>query len=326
MKRMVSFLLVCLLAVGMVLQANDVVVEKNYNRYYMLERELARLDEHYDVQIYGSCHAYTSFDSAYLSETWGLSAYNMANPSEIIPITYLRMLERFKTDTPKVALVETWGINLYETYIETDLILENYLPSNAERLPLSAEKLEVIADFDSLDPLEDNFALAKYKSRLQSFSLTDADYNYSYDLLDALCNTNEEMAYIYREMENRFAHRGYKDLPSVAIPDYPQQQGVISPEEMLEIEPVILKYIDKIIRLCEEYGVELIFYRAPYRSTANELRKSNYLEAYLAERNVPFFDLEKALDFDCATDFNDYEHLSQAGAAKATAFLCDKIS
>lgn len=326
MKRMISFLIVCLLALGIIAQANDVVVDKSYNRYYMLKQELDRLDEDYDVQIYGSCHAYTSFDPAYLSQTRGLSAYNMANPSEIIPVTYLQMLEQFKDHAPQTVLVDIWGINPYETYIDTETILTSYLPSNIEQLPPSAEKQAVIQAFEGLDALGENFALAKYKSRLQSFSLTDADYNYSYGLLEALCNTNADMAYIYQEMENRFSHRGYKTLSSVALPDYPAQQATIAPGETLEIEPVILKYIDKIIALCDDYDVELIFYRAPYRSTANELRKANYLADYLAERSVPFFDLEKELTWDYTTDFNDYEHLSQAGATKATAFLCEKIS
>ena len=326
MKRMISFLIVCLLALGMIHQANDVAVNKTHNRYYMLKQELARLDEDYDVQIYGSCHAYTSLDPTYLSKTRGLSAYNMANPSEIIPVTYLQMLEQFKDHAPQTVLVEIWGINPYETYIDTETILTSYLPSNIEQLPPSAEKQAVIREFENLDALGENFALAKYKSRLQSFSLTDVDYNYSYELLDALCNTNEDMAYIYREMESRFSGSGYRTLDSTALPDYPAQQATIAPGETLEIEPVILTYIDKIIALCDDYDVELIFYRAPYRSTANELRKANYLADYLAERSVPFFDLEKELTWDYTTDFNDYEHLSQAGATKATAFLCEKIS
>lgn len=103
--------------------------------------------------------------------------------------------------------------------------------------------------------------------------------------------------------------------------DYPQQQAKVASEECLRIESDLVKYLNKIIALCEEYGVTLIFYRAPYRSTANELRKANWLEQHLYEKNILYYDLEKELEYNYETDFHDYEHLSLAGATKATWFL-----
>lgn len=94
MKKWISLIVFCVLTVGLVSWINDVLVDKNINRYYMLEKE------------------------------YGVSCYNMANPGEIIPTTYLRMAQRFKTDVPKVALVEIWGVNPYETYDTTERILD----------------------------------------------------------------------------------------------------------------------------------------------------------------------------------------------------------
>lgn len=86
-----------------------------------------------------------------------------------------------------------------------------------------------------------------------------------------------------------------------------------------------MKYMDRIIDLCDRYGVEVIFYRSPYRATANELRKVNYLETYFQEKQIPFFDLEKEIEYDYTTDFCDYEHLSQHGALKSTVFLTEQF-
>ena len=74
-------------------------------------------------------------------------------------------------------------------------------------------------------------------------------------------------------------------------------------------------------KLCEEKGVTLIFYRTPYRSTANELRKANYFAEYCKENNLIFFDLEKEIEYDYSCDFYDFEHLSKSGAKKSTEFL-----
>ena len=86
-----------------------------------------------------------------------------------------------------------------------------------------------------------------------------------------------------------------------------------------------MKYVCKIIDLCEEHDVELIFYRAPYTSTVNELKKSNWFADYCAERGILYVDLEKELSFDIETDFLDYHHLNESGALKATDYLAEIV-
>lgn len=86
-----------------------------------------------------------------------------------------------------------------------------------------------------------------------------------------------------------------------------------------------MKYVCKIIDLCEEHDVELIFYRTPYTSTVNELKKSNWFAECCAERGILYVDLEKELSFDTETDFLDYHHLNESGALKATDYLAEIV-
>lgn len=323
MKKLLIILLLCLVTVGSILHLDDILVSKSLNRYYILEDYLEKSGQTYDVQIYGSCHAYTSFNPSVLVEDHGISSFNMANPSEIIPTTYLRMLERFKTDVPTVALVEIWGVNAYETYITTSSIFGDYLSYNIERLPLSAKKIEVIKKIDDLSLINDNFAFFRYKSRLSDFSLSCVDFNYSYD--EAVELYSADSKWLYNEMTNRMEHYGFKKNSSAAIDNYDALQPDIADTDQLAVEQVMLDYLDMIIELCEQNNVVLIFYRAPYISTANELRKANYLEDYFHERHVAFYDMEKELTFDYTSDFIDEHHLSALGADKVTSFLVDKI-
>lgn len=323
MKKIIAALLFACLFTAAVFRANEIVVDKKANRYYMLEQELEQRDEAYEVEAFGSCHAYTSFDPLYFQELTGLYGYNMANPSEIIPTTYLRMLKQFKKSAPKVAFVEIWGTNAYDTYIETDVLFGKYLTVNIERLPLTKEKLEVIRDFDALDVVNDNFALARYKTRILSSSLTSIDFHYTFEECNALYGKDDRYAWIYREMENRFSHNGFWEIAGKALDDYDEMQAKIPEGACLEVEPVLLKYVRKIVELCEQYEVTLVFYRSPYISKETELQKCNYLAKYLAENRIPFYDLEKEIDFDPMTDFNDYQHLSKTGAKKATQFLAE---
>ena len=126
---------------------------------------------------------------------------------------------------------------------------------------------------------------------------------------------------MYEEMENRFKNNGFLAKKFQPLLDYEERQSDVPEDESLAIESDIMKYVDKIIEVCDEYGVKLIFYRAPYVSTENELRKLNYLEQYLEGQGVEFFDMEKEIAYDYAQDFNDYQHLSEEGAQKTTEYL-----
>ena len=297
-------------------RTTDILTPKAENRYYMLEKYLKENDKFYDIQVFGSCHSYTSFNPLKLEEVTGVSGFVYGNAGEIIPTTYVRMCEQFKKHTPKVAFVEIWGINPYETYSTQERVFGFYFQNNVERLPFSIEKCEVIADFETLTMGKMSFPIASYKDRLLDESLCKVDFNYSLAALEAYSSE-----YVYEEMTSRLMMNGFKCNPSKDISNYPEKQTVIEAGEMVEIEPDIVKYICKIIDLCAEKDVKLVFYRSPYLSTANELKKLNHLRSICSESGVDFVDLEPVIEWDYKVDFLDYEHLSETGANKATEYL-----
>ncbi|MEG1300396.1 MAG: hypothetical protein RSC93_06805 [Erysipelotrichaceae bacterium] len=319
MKKILSFLLFLILIISSIFYMNSVVIDKSYNRYYMMREELETKKKESDVEIYGSCHAYTSFNPMKSN----YNGQNKANPSEIIPVTYLHMVEQFKKSKPKVALVDIWGVMAYDTYIAKEEIFGYYLKFNLELLPLNKEKIEVINDIEELDILNDNFHLNRYKDRIINWKLSEIDFNYSFKKTREIYET-AITSWLYDEMENRFNHNGYKSQPTITLEDYETLQNKIN-NQTQPVEDVMKKYINKIIELCEENDVELIFYRAPYISKISELKKTNYIADYLGNKKIPFYDLEKEIDFDKLEDFADYHHLSDTGANKATEFLDSKI-
>lgn len=323
MKRIISVAICGVVFFSICIMMNGVLKEKTINRYYILSHEVNKI-ENIDVQVYGSCHAYSSFDIPYFVEKTGLSSYNMSNPGEIMPATYLRMLERFEKDKPEVAVVEIWGVNAYETYDPSEDILGRYFQSNIEDIPFSVEKLEVIWDFETLSFWEENFPIIKYRTRLFDFSISKLDFDYSFKKACKMYNKDGKHDGL-NEMENRFANGGFLKYEINALLDYREKQAYVENDDILEVEADLMEYVDKIISLCDEYDVRLIFYRAPYRSAANELRKTNFLRTYFAEKEIPFWDLEEEIDYDYQTDFRDYEHLSSVGARKSTEFLTEKI-
>ena len=331
MKKTIKSLVGCVVFVALVLclfsGLTEILTPKFENRYYILEDYLEKHPEEnlHDIQVFGSCHAYTSFNPAYMEEAYGVSGFVYANAGEIIPTTYARMVEQFKKHTPKVAVVEIWGINPYETYSAQEDVFGHYLSNNLEQVGSSLAKQEVILDFQEkefqdISLLNMNFPFMNYKDRLLDGSLTKLDFDY--DFLE----TQEYMLpYTYKEMLSRMKNSGYAPFSSVIIEGYPQKQNTIAPGEMVEIEPDIAEYIQKIIDLCKEKNVELIFYRSPYISTVNELKKLNHLEQICEQNEVLFIDLEAEIQYDYKVDFRDYEHLSEVGANKSTEFLMPYI-
>jgi len=327
MKKFIPCIIFILVTLLVVCQLNNILIPKAENRYYMLEKYLEEHpeDTQHDVQVYGSCHSYTSFNPVYLEETTGISGFVYGNPGEIIPTTYVRMTDQFKNHVPKVALVEIWGINPYETYSSHERVFGFYLANNLERTGSYKAKQEVINDFSHMEYedisfLSMNLPVINYKDRIADGSLTAVDFSYSFEDLASYSSY-----YTFNEMSSRFANNGYKANPSVAIEDYPEKQNYIEEDEFAEIEPDIVKYIQKIIELCEENDVELIFYRSPYTSTENELKKLNHLQQICDAAGVKFIDLEEEIQFDYTYDFIDYQHLSEIGANKATAYLSEYI-
>jgi len=322
-KKLISSIAFCCLFLLVYVDVSDSLVSKKINRYYMMENALEETDADYMVHGYGSCHTYTSFDPVYLLDQYHISSFNMGHPNEIIPLSYVRMYERFKTDKPQVALVEIWGTNAYNTYISHDNIFYRSARVNIERHPISLPKLEVMMDYSSLDMLDENCVPAKYKDRLIEGDISMPDVDYSFDSLKQVYY--DEDPSIYEQMELRIKNSGFLPYSSVPLPDYHEKQAKVEDTEMIPVEEDLMKYVDKMIQLCQKNDVDLVFYRAPYVSSPEELKKANYLAAYFAERQIPYYDLEKEIDFDPMTDFYDYEHLSTTGAQKATAFLAEHI-
>lgn len=219
MKKILSCLCFCLIIISLLSPINEILISKTHNRYYILEKYLEEIGTEFDVQVYGSCHAYTSFNPNCLKENTGMESFVFANPGEIMPSTYLRMREQFKEHVPQVAVVEIWGINPYETYDSTEKIFGSYFQTNIQQIPFSLEKLEVIDDFETLDMLEMAFPISKYKDRLLDNSLRDFDFNYSFDI--AMEDSSEA---IEVEMSSRLENNGFKVNPSVPVEQYEDLQ------------------------------------------------------------------------------------------------------
>ena len=101
--------------------------------------------------------------------------------------------------------------------------------------------------------------------------------------------------------------------------------------------PKLQVYLDKMIALCKKNQVELIVYVAPYNAKDDETasveafeyeqRVFNWLEDYLGEQQIPYYNLFHKLDelgLDYNSDFMDYHHFNATGQEKITRYMVEK--
>ena len=111
-----------------------------------------------------------------------------------------------------------------------------------------------------------------------------------------------------------------------AQPEIMENSGSI-----IELSATQMEYLDEIIDLAAENGVEILFVNPQNPEFDEEMYgRINAVNAYLESRGVPYIEgnMEEALIkmTDTAVDFCDYHHTSLSGTYKFTKYLSEYIN
>ncbi len=147
--------------------------------------------------------------------------------------------------------------------------------------------------------LEKKLTIFKYHNMWTG--MVDPDYTY-----DSVASTNYK-GFRHAESVSPSKNKNYMDYTE-------RREAVSSNNEM---------YIDKIIELCSQEDIQLLFISAP--STKNwDYAKHNGAEAFAKEKEIPFidFNVEKSIKIDWDKDtFDKGDHVNYNGAHKVTTYL-----
>lgn len=254
------------------------------------------IDVPIDVAIYGSSHAVCTVDNSILWNDYNIASYTLWSGSQRVDGTYFFMKDSFKKNKPKVALVETY---MFVNSIEPERTLSMSALTTDYSVEYSKWVLRGMHEYDfSREYTEEMlFRMPIVHSRYKELSKTDF-------------------------IQERTYNRGYNGnddcLPCVA-PTIVDERETVSDINMY--------YVDKIIKLCQDSGVELVFFHAPFvleESDIIEQEQQNYLADYFAERDIPFLDYYRDYEscgIDFATDIREGNHLNDLGATKVTKAL-----
>lgn len=290
--RLLCFLLIfCLLfcLVSAVLRDKRVVGEYNpttkIRGFYQEEKNSL------DFVFVGSSQLYAHIAPAVLWQEYGMTSYDFAANEQPLWISYYYIKEALKYQKPKAVVLEVFTI--YGQDYEEEGV--NHI--NLDDLPLSLNKLRAIHD-SVPEELRYSyyFDLAKYHSTWSSLDKEKylAAFSYEPDPMKGYSPFVFEKAYEEKAREEIVNQRETEPIPERAQ-----------------------LWLDRIVALTKEEGVDLIFLKTP---NGNEERQKLYnsMELYAREKGIPFLNLNTVLDGEA--------HINILQAKKVTEVVGEYLS
>ena len=326
-RKLLGFILkpaaVVLLFMGIVWALNYLVFPaKAYTRiqFHDLYTTYGKKGKNIDLLFLGTSHAYRSFDPAIFDEALGVDSYNFGTSMQTISTSYYILKEVLKTNHPQQVVFElTYScFNEKEHLPLKSVIVSQYMRPSVNKLDYLLHEYEFEDIFYGLIPaycFRENMEPETLAENLKNKS-TAAFKNYHPSITKSETEWMESKGFVYTDKELSIYHMGKR-----------------KPEawDESQLSSKYLDYLDRIIALCKEENVELIFVTAPSpEATLLELGNYDavcrYLDALAEKNNITYYnfnlvlpEIMKLTNF----DFYDSHHVNGEGGRKVSTVLAE---
>ena len=266
-------------------------------------------EDQFEVMFFGPSHAYAAFSPLVIWEETGIKSYVFATQQQPLWATCTYIKEALKHQSPALIVVEVrmaWGEKEY--YIEgnegKDIgITYSYM----DDLPLSWNKVELAMESapDWENRLGTLFNFMMYHGRWDELGRSDLTF---------------------RRDQARDPYKGYVMLePQGASQPRPAVEDIQGTAPLLEKNRY---WLEEIIKLCREEGIELWLVKSPSNLEAEEKPLLNTVKSIAAQNGVPFHDFNEDY-WDIGLDetmFYDAHHLDVTGAGKFSRYFASAMA
>lgn len=264
-------------------------------------RDFFRETQQYDVLFFGSSHMELFISPLDLWNEYGITSYNFGSPEEGIPITYQVIKNAVNINKPKIICVDMHMFNVEGNYSG-----DSKLHYALDAFPLNKTKLESICEMaESKEALlEMIFTIGKYHGRWK-------------DLSEAALSDKEH--YQKGNMSYGYWH-------TMKVTPF-EQHELVSGENAIPEDSKDIIYINKIIDLCKENDIQLLFISTPYVCDENSQKNIHAAEKIAQRECIPylnFVDMNSVIDMQI--DMYDTGHVNQSGMHKVTKYLGSYIT
>lgn len=283
-------------------------------KYVTEFREGALTGEYYahaggnDVIFLGDCEVYENFSPIALWENYGITSYIRGSAQQTVWQSYYILEETFRYEVPKVVVFNVLAMQ-YDTPESTGnaarreaynrMTLDTMRWSSSKWNAILASTTEEERQWDSMFTYL--FPILRYHDRWETL-------------------TEEDVTYWFRREE--VAHNGY--LMQTAVKPYTERYAS-PPLTNPEFGENAWNYLNKIVALCWENGVELVLIKAPSQYPVWWEEWDRQIREYAGRQNLRYLNLlefQQEIGIDWNQDTYDAGlHLNVSGAEKASVWL-----
>ena len=262
-----------------------------------LVSEYYKEENNHDVLFIGDCEVYENFSPKVLWEEYGINSYIRGSAKQLIWQSYYLLKEMLKKEKPKVVVYNVLAMK-YGTPQK-----ESYNRMTLDGMRWSKEKVDAI--YASMLPeekmIEYVFPILRFHSRWSELSKQDFKY-----IFHKPCISNN--GYLMNA-----------DIRAVGKMPRPR------PLTKYKFSDVSYAYLDKMVKLCKDNGVELVLIKAPVLYPYWYEQWDKQIAEYANENKLTYINLlehieEAGLDFNTDT-YDKGLHLNVYGAEKLSRYF-----
>ena len=251
----------------------------------------------HDVVFIGDCELYENFSPITLWENYGINSYIRGSAQQLIWQSYYLMEETLRYEKPKAIVFNILSMKYNEPQSEAynRMTLDGMRLSSSKLNSIRASMMEEESMVDYL------FPLLRYHARITE--LEQEDFNYLFH-------------------RDKVTHNGYYMRVDVR-PAGEVPEG--KPLGDYNFGATAYEYLDKMVALCEENGVELILVKAPslypYWYDEWEVQMEDYAKEH-GLKYYNFLEVTEEIGLDFSQDTYDAGlHLNLSGAEKMSDYF-----
>jgi len=263
-----------------------------------------------DVIFVGPSTTDMSIRPMQLWEQEGIVSFNAGCEYNTFLLNYYNIEDFINRFSPKVIVMDVLSVN----YMWDD---KESLHSSLDKMKFSKSKIELINEvIPDNEKLEFLLPFISFHSNWKTIQQSDfeplkllPDKGVTY-----MIKVGDEKNVFQRISNNksvkgRMIEDGYKIIPNTT--------------EDAELNEDSKTYVDRIIKLCNDNDVKLLFIAMPTTEEGKRM-EINALKSFVSNKYVEFIDFYELLDeiqFDATTDLIDSVHSSESGAIKITKYI-----
>lgn len=270
----------------------DHVIEGNFTEEYY------RSPLGHELLMVGNCEAYENISPMKLWEDYGITSYIRGNSNQLIPQSYYLLREALRYEKPKVVLlnIQAMAVEGQDSEEYNRMVFDGMRWSKDKWQGIMASRMEEEKLADYL------FPLLRYHSRWSELS-------------------KDDFRYAFRQKPQK-SYNGYylrADIrPYTEFPAERRRSDYAFPEKNME-------YLERIVRLCRENGIELVFMKAPSMYPVWVEPYEEQITEFADREGIYYINTLEHMDeigLDMSVDtYDEGLHLNVYGAEKLSAWL-----